>query len=107
MLIRGKDDNIYGYGTGADISCCGSVFRVSPAGKFETLHVFKGRHSFDLFPECIAKRLRSRTTDGAKPKGLVEATKGTFYGITMFGGIYSQSEDGGGTLFRLVVPTDK
>ena len=56
----------------------GVVFKVSPAGKFRVLHKFNG-------------------SDGANPyAGLVQATDGSFYGVTSSGG-----SNNSGTIYRV------
>ncbi|MGC9947028.1 MAG: choice-of-anchor tandem repeat GloVer-containing protein [Bryobacteraceae bacterium] len=86
-LVQGLDGNLYGttqWG-GTDTTCtafrvtgCGTVFKMTPAGKLTTLHSFV-------------------VTDGANPYGgLVLATDGNFYGTTYAGGA-----NGLGTVFRM------
>jgi uncharacterized repeat protein (TIGR03803 family) len=78
--VEGPDRLLYGSvyeGTAANEF--GSVFRISPAGRFEPLHTFSN-------------------SDGANPAGplLVDA-EGTLYGVTVNGGAAD-----GGVLFKLV-----
>jgi uncharacterized repeat protein (TIGR03803 family) len=83
-LIQATDGNFYGttYAGGAVGS--GTVFRVTPSGTLTTLH------SFDYFK------------DGAYPLGgLAQDTNGTLYGTTTYGGAYSRSGLGNGTIFSL------
>jgi uncharacterized repeat protein (TIGR03803 family) len=78
-LIEGVDGNFYGTTQfGGSSNCfdvtlgygCGTVFRITPAGAFTTLHIFSG------YP-----------TDGSYPaSGLIQATDGNFYGTTVYGG---------------------
>jgi uncharacterized repeat protein (TIGR03803 family) len=68
-LIQGSDGNLYGTTLegGANLFY-GSVFEITPSGVLTTLH------SFD-------------NTDGGDPNaGLLQATNGTFYGVTSGGG---------------------
>jgi uncharacterized repeat protein (TIGR03803 family) len=61
---------------------CGTVFKVTPAGKLTTLY------SFCTLPNC---------TDGAVPAAaLIQAINGDFYGTTPYGGTH-----GGGTVFKI------
>ena len=85
-LIEGSDGYLYGTtqdgGTGP--SCpfsygggCGTVFKLSTAGKLTTLHSFL-------------------MSDGATPwAGLVQGSDGNFYGTT------SEQESGSGTVFKI------
>jgi uncharacterized repeat protein (TIGR03803 family) len=58
---------------------CGTVFAITPGGRFRTLHVFGG------------------TEDGAMPAGvLVETGDGDFYGRTLRGGRFDT-----GAIFRM------
>ncbi len=90
-VVQGTDGNLYGstYGGGKNNPdfCqpyfgCGTVFRVSTSGAFTSLH------SFDI-------------TDGAILYApVVQASDGTFYGTTFYGG---SAENGGdeGTVFSI------
>jgi len=88
-LIQGTDGDFYGTTTfgGASSACsevsppgCGTVFKITPAGKLTTLH------HFDL-------------TDGATPfGGLIQGTDGNFYGTTS-GGFTGGVDDG--TVFKM------
>lgn len=86
-LVQAADGNFYGVtafgGIGNYSECnlgCGTVFKITSAGKLTTLHNF-----------CS-----SDCTDGAEPFGpLVQATDGNLYGTTKFGGV-----DGGGIVFQ-------
>jgi uncharacterized repeat protein (TIGR03803 family) len=73
-LVQGTDGNFYGTtdkgGNGGNLNCnksCGSVFKMSAAGKLTTVHAFNGG-------------------DGNGPSGLMQAINGTFYGTTTYGG---------------------
>ena len=83
-LIQGTDGNLYGttFEGGANISCesCGTIFKITPSGRFTTVHNFDG-------------------TDGAHPEaGLIQATNRNFYGTTSGGGA-----NGSGTIFVLTL----
>src|SRR5579863_376973 len=89
-LIQGTDGSLYGTTTfGGDLSCnppfgCGTVFKITLAGKLATLHSFE-------------------STDGAFPAGgLIQATNGIFYGTTSTGGdLNCLAPVGCGTVFSL------
>jgi len=83
-LVQANDGNFYGTASGGGESqfCgsfgCGTVFRISPEGKFRTLH------SFDL-------------ADGAESEAaLIQAADGHLYGTTFQGGDSSY-----GTVFKI------
>jgi uncharacterized repeat protein (TIGR03803 family) len=81
-LIQGTDGNLYGttvYG-GSACPFCGTVFKITLSGLLTTLH------SFCTEPYCA---------DGQIPTGLIQATDGTFYGVTGEGGANKE-----GTIFR-------
>ena len=87
-LIQASDGNLYGttfFGGTNYTSCaggCGTIFKITTAGKFTTLYNFCSQE------DCA---------DGSQPKGgLVQATNGSFYGTTYYGGTY-----GIGTVFSL------
>jgi uncharacterized repeat protein (TIGR03803 family) len=88
-LVLGTDGNFYGTTSEGGISAdpcggdCGTVFKITPAGKLTTLHMFD-------------------STDGySTPYGpLVQATNGSFYGTTQSGTVYSITS--GGTFTTLV-----
>jgi uncharacterized repeat protein (TIGR03803 family) len=86
-LIEATDGNFYGTTLyGGDLACnppydygCGTVFQITTAGSVTILHVFD-------------------STDGASPHGaLLQATNGTIYGTTGYGGLDLYD----GTLFSL------
>jgi uncharacterized repeat protein (TIGR03803 family) len=90
-LVQGTDGNFYGTasqgGANGDICIngnphsCGTVFKITPSGAMSTLHSFDG-------------------TDGWSPyAGVFQATNGTFYGTTEYGG----AVDNSGTVFSLSV----
>jgi uncharacterized repeat protein (TIGR03803 family) len=87
--------NLYGTtSSGGNFNClspfgCGTVFQLSSAGTFTTLHIFDGSPS-----------------DGAIPSPLVLDTSGNVYGTTQVGGKFSASNcssppSGCGTVFKL------
>jgi len=89
-LIQASDGNFYGTTAGGGIfkgdDCqvggCGTVFRISPAGKFTTLYRF--------CPE-------SGCVDGRGPEGgVIQASDGNLYGTTTGGGSGKW-----GTIFRI------
>jgi len=86
-LVQGSDGNFYGTTNIGGIApfCglpngCGTVFQLTPAGSFTVIHSF-GRLAGD--------------TDGYAPYGLLQATDGNLYGITLHGGgVYRVSPQG-------------
>jgi uncharacterized repeat protein (TIGR03803 family) len=77
-LIQATDGNLYGttyHGGTNNTSCnsgCGTIFRITTAGKLTTLYNF-----------CS----QSLCADGSQPEGgLVQDTNGSFYGTTFYGG---------------------
>jgi uncharacterized repeat protein (TIGR03803 family) len=88
-MVQGSDGNFYGttYGGGssycrgwADYGC-GTVFKLTPAGKLTTLYAFCPNE------DC---------STGSNPSGpLIEGTDGDFYGTTTLGGT------GNGTIFKI------
>jgi uncharacterized repeat protein (TIGR03803 family) len=85
-LLQATDGNFYGttYSGGNNGSnCpsygCGTVFKITPQGTLTTLHSFDG-------------------TDGHGVEGPAQATNGSFYGTTAFGGT-----NGDGIVFSLDV----
>jgi uncharacterized repeat protein (TIGR03803 family) len=82
-LTLGSDGNFYGTTQfGGNLSCdsgngCGTVFKITPAGKFTTLHSWSG-------------------PDGFGPVALVEGSGGVFYGTTRDGGA-----NGYGTFYKI------
>jgi uncharacterized repeat protein (TIGR03803 family) len=92
-LVQASNGNFYGT-TEQGGSCffeqgCGTLFEITPAGKFTTLHRFAGGD------------------DGFAPQNsLVLAANGNFYGTTTDGGGSTQCGDGCGTVFEMT-PTGK
>jgi uncharacterized repeat protein (TIGR03803 family) len=78
-LVVGRDGNLYGVASsgGKGCSSCGTVFELSSAGTFSTLHDFDG-------------------SNGENPLGLMLADDGNFFGTTSAGGSGS-----GGTIFEM------
>jgi uncharacterized repeat protein (TIGR03803 family) len=92
-LIQGTDGNFYGatfQGGISNLVCfytCGTVFKITPAGKLTTLHRF-----------CADRNC----TDGANPGGLIQAKDGNFYGTALYGGSSPNCGISGcGTLFKI------
>jgi uncharacterized repeat protein (TIGR03803 family) len=91
-MIMGSDGNFYGttYAGGANTTACnggcGTLFQITPAGKFTTLYSF-----------CS----QANCADGSRPEGgLLQETNGTFYGTT-----YSGGNDDLGTIYSLSTAT--
>jgi uncharacterized repeat protein (TIGR03803 family) len=76
-LIQGTDGNLYGSTLYGGSYGYGTIFRITPAGRFTTLH--------NMSP-----------SGGTWPSALVEAANGNFFGTTASGGAY-----GGGTVFQM------
>jgi uncharacterized repeat protein (TIGR03803 family) len=77
-LVLGTDGNLYGTASEGGQGCrfgCGTIFKITPAGKLTTLLSFDGPH-------------------GAYPYGLFQDTAGLFYGATNTGGVKND-----GTIF--------
>jgi len=98
-LVEGTDGNFYGTTqaggrpgcTNVDtgLTGCGTIFRITPAGKLTTLYGF-----------CPQKNC----PDGALPQaGLFQATDGNFYGTTIYGGAHDCYNITCGTVYRLSV----
>jgi uncharacterized repeat protein (TIGR03803 family) len=96
-LIRGPDGAMYGttYGGGGGacggvVPGCGTVYRLSTAGAFSTLHAFSSRRGDSTIFQ----------TDGHAPTGFLALGRdGIFYGTTEAGG--RGSTEVTGTVFRL------
>lgn len=98
-VVQGRDGNFYGTtsagGATSGAFCpgdggCGTVFRMTAAGKVTTLYNF-----------CA----QTNCTDGADPQQLLLASDGNFYGITATGGANCLDLDviGCGTVFKITV----
>lgn len=72
-LVQDTDGNFYGATENGGAAGGGTVFKITPTGVLTTLYTF-----------CSL----ANCADGAGPNGLLQATNGTFYGTTKFGGIY-------------------
>jgi uncharacterized repeat protein (TIGR03803 family) len=88
-LIQASDGNLYGttYNGGTNsTSCnggCGTIFKITTAGTLTTVYNFCSQTG------CV---------DGYYPEsGLVQATNGTFYGTTFYGGKFGSA----GTVYSL------
>jgi uncharacterized protein (TIGR03437 family) len=82
-LIQAKDGNIYGTTSGITgylLNTSSTVFRITTAGVFTTLHTFGGQASFPVVPYA----------------GLIQGSDGNFYGTTQPG-----VEKQFGTVFRM------
>ena len=90
-LLQAADGNFYGTAyaggvshdcSGAYVSGCGTIFKITPRGALTTLYRF-----------CP----QTGCADGEGPSsGVVQATDGNFYGTTEWGGAY-----GDGTVFKV------
>jgi uncharacterized repeat protein (TIGR03803 family) len=86
-LVKAANGDLYGTTTfggtsGACVPSCGTIFKITPAGVFTTLHSFQ-------------------STDGSNPySGLVQATNGDLYGTTGYGG-NTTCRYGCGTIFKI------
>lgn len=85
-LVQASDGNFYGTtyqgGKQTCIGGCGTLFRITPAGKLTTLHNF-----------CSD----ANCGDGSNPMaGLIQATDGNLYGTTFGGGANNS-----GTIFKI------
>jgi uncharacterized repeat protein (TIGR03803 family) len=79
-LVQGANGNLYGTTWEGGVTCgaCGTVFEITPTGKFTTLHSFDSTH-------------------GSTPMStLMQATNGVIYGTTQQGGAF-----GDGTVFAI------
>jgi uncharacterized repeat protein (TIGR03803 family) len=83
-LIQGSDGNLYGTTSFGGSNGDGTIFELTPSGDFTVLHSFDG------------------ASEGGNPEaGLIQASDGSFYGITSENGPYD-----GGSIFRLVETSD-
>ena len=85
-LVQAADGNLYGTTSAGGPNGYGTVFRITTAGAFTTLHSFTG-------------------TDGAVPNGatpMVQATDGNFYGTTYGQGKHGKTgQPNQGTIFKM------
>ena len=92
-MVLGSDGNLYGttvYGGNLSI-CeglgCGTVFKITPQGKFTQLYVFQGG------------------SDGSNPFGrLIQGSNGNYYGTTAYGGNYTFTAAAGGRFSKSLPP---
>jgi uncharacterized repeat protein (TIGR03803 family) len=83
-LIQGANGNLYGNsGGGAKLE--GSIYEITPSGKLTIVYKF-----------CS----QSGCPDGQIPEGLIQATDGDFYGVTLEGGAGSNCSSACGTVFE-------
>lgn len=84
-LTPGPDGNLYGTTSEGGTNSTGTVFRISPAGDFSTIHTFSAKPGYT-------------NADGAYPSaGLVLGADGALYGTTAGGGQYGNF----GTVFKI------
>jgi len=90
-LVQAFNGSFYGATFSGGFQCnppygCGTIFEMTPEGKFTTLYTFHG-------------------PDGGNPTGLMQASNGEFYGVTSSGGTGSSCPsdytEGCGTLFKI------
>lgn len=128
-LVQGRDGYLWGTTStgGANNSCyqgCGTIFRVTPAGPFETVYSFDGSSGF--FPNvgltlgvdgnlygaasggtcgtlfqvtpagAVSFFFNFNCSDGWAPGALTQGTDGMFYGTTT-----SDTDMGHGTIFKV------
>jgi uncharacterized repeat protein (TIGR03803 family) len=89
-LVRTSDRNFYGTTTIGGAYNAGSLFKITPGGTLTTLYSFCAQG----YPHC---------PDGDFVyAGLLQATNGSFYGVTSSGGdLNCNYDEGCGTVFRL------
>lgn len=81
-LIQAANGEFYGVTNTAGTHCCGTIFKITPAGALTTLYDF-----------CA----QSGCPDGAQPVApLIQGTDGNFYGTTQGGG-----SGASGTVFKI------
>jgi uncharacterized repeat protein (TIGR03803 family) len=79
-LVQATDGDFYGATGGGGPSLQGTIFKISPAGAYRSLHALSG-------------------ADGAGPNGLVQASNGLLYGSAAQGG--NPNYPPSGTLFKV------
>ncbi len=88
-IVLGDDGNFYGTTSngGSSSNCssgCGTVFKITPAGKLTMLYSFGG-------------------TDGSGPySALIQGADRNFYGTTAYGGSSTNCSTGCGTVFQII-----
>jgi len=82
-LVYGADGDLYGEATGGGEGF-GLLYKLTPNGLLTTLHSFDG--------------VNNQYPGGNQPFGLNQATNGTLYGVTAYGGLEND-----GTVFSLAV----
>ena len=91
-LVQTSEGDLYGTTLSGGGECfnveCGTVFKITPAGKLTTLYRF-----------CI--QLQNTCPDGAGPDALVQSTDGSIYGTTGLGGAFCPSNYNCGTIFKI------
>jgi len=81
-LVEATNGNFYGTNdAGGNASGAGTFFELTPSGSLTTLYTFCSQSG------CV---------DGGSPFGLIQATDGSFYGTSGFGGA-----NGAGTVFKI------
>jgi uncharacterized repeat protein (TIGR03803 family) len=128
-LVQASNGNLYGTTPNAPaVGNPGTVFEITTAGKFTTLHTFNGADGGPSGPLIQASdgnlygttggpygtvfRITLKgnfktlhifnSTDGSGPSlGLVQATDGNFYGTTQQGGANNTCSHGCGTVFKM------
>jgi uncharacterized repeat protein (TIGR03803 family) len=95
-VVQGADGYFYGttYNGGANVNANvpnggGTIYQIAPSGQFTTIYSF-----------CA----RSACTDGDLPQaGLIQASDGSLYGTTAYGGANTNTTVpyGGGTIFKI------
>ncbi len=82
-LVQNVDGNLYGTAEFGGIGDRGTLFKISPAGKFETVYKFCGS---DGWVSCSA---------GGNPyAGLILGSDGRLYGVAAGGGVFSITDAG-------------
>jgi uncharacterized repeat protein (TIGR03803 family) len=90
-LALGTNGDLYGTlpegGPGCNFLAfgCGSIFKITPGGSFNTIYSF-----------CSQLNIEGYCSDGAFPEELLRAANGNFYGTTEYGGTTN-----GGTIFEI------
>jgi uncharacterized repeat protein (TIGR03803 family) len=88
-LIQGSDGNFYGLAESGGSGGYGTAYKISSGGSFSIVLSFCGGGG----KSC---------PNGSAPNGtLVEASDGSFYGVTQLGGVNTATGAGGGTAFNM------